>query len=72
MAQTMEQPKEKMVKIKIPRDRKRGDVFVSINERTWQIQRGVEVLVPECVAALLEDNARMEDAAEAYYNKVKN
>lgn len=67
----MEQPKEKMVKIKIPRDRKKGDVFISVNERTWRIQRGVEVSVPECVAALLGDNAKMEDEAEAYFNEVK-
>lgn len=51
---------EKTVKIRLPRERKdQEDVFVSINERTWLIKRGVEVEVPECVAALLHDQEHM-------------
>ena len=51
---------EKTVKIRLPRDRKdQEDVFVSINERTWLIKRGVEVEVPECVAAVLHDQEHM-------------
>ena len=47
-------PKEKMVKIRIPRTKAdQEDVFVSVNLRTWQIKRGVEVEVPECVAEVL-------------------
>lgn len=56
---------EKMVTIKIPRDRNNdADVFVSVNERTWLIKRGVEVEVPECVAEVLEhrDEALEEQA----------
>ena len=56
MAETnkTETPKEKMVKIRIPRTRaNEDDVFVSVNMRTWLIKRGVEVEVPECVAEVL-------------------
>ena len=57
--------KEKLVKIRIPRDRNGdGDVFVSVNERTWLIKRGVEVEVPECVAEVLRHREDME--SEAY------
>ena len=59
-----EETKEKMVKIKLPRDKKEPDVFVSVNERCWLIQRGVEVEVPECVAEVLRHREEME--AEAY------
>lgn len=61
----MAEQKEKMVKIRIPRVKgdSNDDVYVSINERTWLIQRGVDVEVPECVAALLNDQAEAEDAA---------
>ncbi|MBP3468257.1 MAG: hypothetical protein J6K26_01920, partial [Lachnospiraceae bacterium] len=53
--------KEKTVKIKLPRMRKEdGDVFVSVNERTWLIQRGVEVEVPECVAEVLKHQEEMQ------------
>lgn len=51
---------EKTVKIKIPRTRKdEEDVFVSVNNRTWLIQRGVEVDVPECVAEVLKHQEDM-------------
>ena len=56
MAETnkTETPKEKMVKIRIPRTRaNEDDVFVSVNMRTWLIKRGVEVEVPKCVAEVL-------------------
>ena len=43
-----------VVKIRIPRQRDdEGDVFVSVNDRTWLIQRGVEVSVPLCVYEVL-------------------
>lgn len=61
---SVEEQKEKMVKIKLPRDKKEPDVFVSVNERSWLIQRGVEVEVPECVAEVLLHREEME--AEAY------
>lgn len=53
--------KEKMVTIKIPRMKKdEPDVFVSVNKRTWQIQRGVPVQVPECVAEVLQHQEEMQ------------
>ena len=52
--------KEKMVKIRIPRTKAEHDpVPVWINDRSWTIQRGVEVEVPECVAANLRDREKM-------------
>lgn len=58
-------PKEKTVRIRIPRDRDdESDVFVSVNERTWQIKRGVETEVPACVAEVLSHS---EDAREEEY-----
>lgn len=59
----MAEAKEKMVKIKLPRDKKEPDVFVSVNERSWLIQRGVEVEVPECVAEVLRHREEMEEEA---------
>lgn len=56
---------EKTVKIRIPREKENeSDVFVSVNERTWLIKRGVEVEVPECVAEVLRHK---EEAEEAEY-----
>lgn len=68
----MEQAKEKMVKIKLPKAKNEPVKFVSINERTWKIQRGIEVEVPECIAKLLADNEKMEDEADEYMSSVKN
>ena len=53
-AKKTETPKEKMVKIRLPRtNAKQGDEPVWVNERSWLIKRGVEVEVPECVAEVL-------------------
>ena len=55
-----EAPKEKMIKIRIPRVKaNQEDVFVSVNERTWIVKRGVEVEVPECVAEVLRHQEEM-------------
>ena len=60
LAAETEAPKEKMVKIRIPRTKKdEEDVFVSVNLRTWLIKRGVEVEVPECVAEVLRHQEEM-------------
>ena len=61
-AKKTEAPKEKMVKIRIPRTKAdQEDVFVSVNLRTWIVKRGVEVEVPECVAEVLR---HQEEALE--------
>jgi hypothetical protein len=52
---------EKMVKLRLFKDKKayKDDVFVGVNGRTWQIKRGVEVEVPECVAEVLRHQEEM-------------
>ncbi len=55
-----EAPKEKMVKVRIPRSKSdQEDEFVSVNLQTWAIKRGVEVEVPECVAEVLRHKEEM-------------
>ena len=55
-------PKEKMVKIRIPKIKaNQEDVFVSVNERTWIVKRGVEVEVPECVAEVIRHSEEMHE-----------
>ncbi len=55
----------KTVTIRIPRTSKEeDDVFVSVNQRTWLIKRGVEVDVPICVADVLKHQENM--LSEAY------
>ena len=61
---------ERLVRIMLPYDENAGDEFVSVNERTWLIQRGVEVEVPVCVYEVLRERDRAlmkaRAAAEAY------
>ena len=55
-------PKEKLVKIRIPKFKaNQEDVFVSVNERTWIVKRGVEVEVPECVAEVIRHSEEMRE-----------
>ena len=57
-----ETPKEKTVKIRIPKLKaNQEDVFVSVNERTWIVKRGVEVEVPECVAEVIRHQEEMHE-----------
>lgn len=58
---------EKKVLIKLPKTRElTSDVFVSVNEKTWQIQRGVAVEVPLCVAEQIKHKEKMEEFAMEY------
>ena len=67
-----ETSKEKLVKIRIPRERDRqDDVFVCVNGRTWLIKRGVEVEVPECVAEVIRNAEDVAEKAYAYMDSVK-
>ena len=54
---------EKMVKILLPKTRAdEDDERVWVNHRSWQIKRGVEVEVPECVAEVLRNKEKaLED-----------
>lgn len=59
--------KEKMVKIRLPITREeRAPVSVWVNERSWVIQRGQEVEVPECVAEVLRNRDMMLEYGIAY------
>lgn len=58
---------EKKVKIRIPKTKEnQDDVFVSVNNDTWLIKRGVEVEVPPCVAEVLMHQQEMEEEAMAF------
>lgn len=50
------------VPVKLFKDTKdyKDDVFVGINGKTWQIKRGVEVMVPRYVAQVLEDGYKQD------------
>lgn len=76
MAETVkktEAPKENMVKIRIPRvSAKQEDVFVSVNERTWLVKRGIEVEVPECVAEVLRHQEEMLETIMLFEESAKN
>lgn len=55
-----EAEKQKMVKIRIPRTKAdQEDVFVSVNNYTCIIKRGVEVEVPDFVAEVLRHQEEM-------------
>jgi hypothetical protein len=72
MAEATKNATEKRVKIRIPRSRdNQDDLFVSVNERTWQIKRGIEVEVPECVASVIRDSEEAEEAAYAFKASVE-
>ena len=81
-AQTQEaaqkNPLEELVTIRLFKDneRYRDDVFVSVNGRTFQIKRGVEVQVPRYVQEVLDNSmsqdlvaAAMVDQLEAGYKQ---
>ena len=76
MAETVkktEDPKEKLVKIRIPRvSAKQEDVPVWVNERSWLIKRCVEVEVPECVAEVLRHQEEMMETIMLFEESAKN
>ena len=57
-------PMMEKVKIKLHKDKHNtGDVYVAVNGRRFQIQRGVEVEVPRYVVEALENSMRQDDEA---------
>ena len=60
--------KEEMVRIRLPIDRvnREDSVFVSVGDETFQIQRGVEVEVPDYVAAVLDNKYQREADSYSY------
>ena len=66
---------EEFVTIILPKDRNSNgsdSEYVSVNDRTWQIKRGVEVKVPACVAEVLANREKQLDAAYDYRASVEN
>ena len=58
---------EKKVTIRLPRSKEdQGDLFVSVNERTYLIKRGVPVTVPESVAEVIATSERLADEASDF------
>ena len=60
--------KEKMVKIRLPITRDKSDVFISVNNRTWLVQRGVEVELPECAVEVLRHQEEMIEHTVLFEN----
>lgn len=55
------------VKVKLPISRnEKEDVFVAVNGKTFQIKRGVEVEIPECVYEVLQHKEEMLIKAMEY------
>ena len=62
----------KMVKVLIPRGRKKEEnfVIVAVNGKSWKIMKGVEVEVPDYVAEVLENAEMMAEEARRYVDKM--
>lgn len=61
---------KKMVKIRIPRTSpKQEDVFVSVNDYTCIVKRGVEVEVPDFVAEVLRHQEEMMETIALFEEK---
>ena len=53
----VEEAAEKMVTVMLPKVRaEQEDLFVSVNERTFIVKRGVPVEVPACVAEVIQNS----------------
>lgn len=62
----------KMVKIRLPKTKEmKDDVFVSVNFHTYQIQRGVEVEVPDFVAEVLQHKEEMLEQIMLFEEKAQ-
>lgn len=49
----------------------KDDVTVTVNGLNYQIQRGVQVMVPRSVALVLERSRKQEIAAQEYMESLK-
>lgn len=49
----------------------KDDVTVTVNGTNYQIQRGVQVMVPRCVALVLERSKEQELRAQEYMESLK-
>ena len=66
-------PLEELETIRLFKDneRYRDDVFVSVNGRTFQIKRGVEVQVPRYVQEVLDNSMSQDMVAAAMVDKLE-
>lgn len=72
MAKIESDPK-KLVKIKLPRVKGGApDLYVSVNDRNWRIQRGKEVEVPAYVAAVIENSIKQDEETAARIDDLVN
>lgn len=55
----------------LPTDEGADDVFVSVNDRTYQIKRGVSVTVPWNVAEVIRQSEEMTLRAVEYISTLK-
>lgn len=64
---------EELVPVKLFKDDNRynDDVFVGVNGRTWQIKRGVEVMVPPAVAEVLKNAQEQREKASMNTDKLE-
>lgn len=63
---------DNMTTILLPRGRKNEEnfVIVSVNGRSFKIMKGVQVEVPDYVAAVLENGRMMAEEARRYVEKM--
>lgn len=67
------EPAQKMVKVRIPRTKAdQEDVFVSVNNYTCLIKRGVEAEVPDFVAEVLQHQEEMLEQIMEFEEAQKN
>lgn len=69
---TVTKDTEKMVKIRIPKstDGSGKYQFVGVNGKSYKIEKGVEVEVPEMVAYVLELKYDGQEEADAYIERL--
>lgn len=71
--QNLEAYYKELVPVMLIKDNNRykEDVTVTVNGTNYQIQRGVSVMVPRCVALVLERSHQQELEAQAYVESLK-
>ena len=72
-AATTVDPWKDMVPIRLFKDNGnyRDDVFVSVNGHNFQIQRGVTVEVPRCIAEVLTHSEEQDQAASLMVDQLE-
>ena len=67
------EPKKDMVVVNIPLVKNEPDtLFVSVNEKTYSIKKGVDVKVPRFVYDMIVDNQEQAKRNIMFINETKN